>query len=154
MGKIKIAVITLASSLFIAIGFLPNLAYADCANPATSAEAVQCGSCDAAGQSSCDPAQATTNINDTITSVINLLSLAVGVVAVIMIIVAGFRYITSGGNEQTIATAKKTLLYALIGLAIAAVAQGIARFVLRETTNPNNTGDTTEVSPGAAQSPH
>ena len=117
------------------LGFLfltPSLAIAQ-ENPAKGA--INEGACAASGQDNCDPGAATTSINSTIESVINILSLAVGIIAVIMIIVAGFRYITSGGNEQTIATAKKTLTYALIGLVIAVLAQVIARFVLRETTN-------------------
>ena len=40
------------------------------------------------------------------------------VIAVIAIIYAGFLFMTSGGNEEKVTTAKKTLVWALIGLAI------------------------------------
>src|SRR5581483_10253440 len=62
-------------------------------------------------------------VNKLIKQIINLLSVIVGVIAVIMIIVGGFRYITSGGSDTGIASAKKTILYALIGLVIVALAQ-------------------------------
>lgn len=62
--------------------------------------------------------------------VVNFLSLIVGVVAVIMIIVGGFRYITSGGESGNVSGAKNTLMYAIIGLIIVALAQFIVRFVL------------------------
>jgi hypothetical protein len=72
--------------------------------------------------------------NDLIKNVINIFSLVVGIVAVIMIIVAGFRYITSGGNDGNVSTAKNTILYAVIGLIVVALAQIIVRFVLAKAT--------------------
>lgn len=75
-----------------------------------------------------------TSINGTITTVVNIISIVVGVLAVIMIIVGGFRYITSGGKEEGVKGAKNTILYALIGLIIVALAQVIVRFVLSKTT--------------------
>jgi hypothetical protein len=58
----------------------------------------------------------TTKINNIITTIINLFSILVGVVSVIMIILGGFRYITSGGESTKITGAKNTIIYALIGL--------------------------------------
>jgi hypothetical protein len=77
---------------------------------------------------------AVSTINDLIRKVINLLSVIVGVVAVIMIMVGGFRYITSGGNDTGVTSAKNTILYAIIGLIIVALAQLLVRFVLRQVT--------------------
>jgi type IV secretory pathway VirB2 component (pilin) len=73
------------------------------------------------------------DVNNVITTIINLLSGVVGVVAVIMIVVAGFKYITSSGDSTKLTSAKNTLLYALIGLVIVALAQAIVRFVLVKT---------------------
>lgn len=75
------------------------------------------------------------NVNDLIADVINIFSLIVGVVAVIMIIVGGFRYITSGGNDSNVSGAKNTILYAIIGLVIVALSQFIVRFVLDRVTS-------------------
>lgn len=62
--------------------------------------------------------------------IVNLLSVIVGIVAVIMIIVGGFRYITSGGESSNVSGAKNTLIYAIVGLIIVALAQFIVHFVL------------------------
>jgi cytochrome bd-type quinol oxidase subunit 2 len=72
------------------------------------------------------------SINDTISNVINILSSLVGVVAVVMLIVGGFRYITSGGDSNRVASAKNTIIYALIGVVIVALAQIIVQFVLNK----------------------
>ncbi len=69
-------------------------------------------------------------INNLVTSVISLLSWAIGVVAVFMIIVGGFKYITSGGDTAGVTAAKNTILYAIIGLVIVALAQVIVKFIL------------------------
>ncbi len=69
-------------------------------------------------------------LNSLVTSVISLLSWAIGVVAVFMIIVGGFKYITSGGDTTGVTAAKNTILYAIIGLVIVALAQVIVKFIL------------------------
>jgi hypothetical protein len=51
-----------------------------------------------------------------------------------MIIYAGFRYVSSGGNDDAVKGAKNTILYAIIGLVIVALAQIIVHFVLAKTT--------------------
>jgi hypothetical protein len=73
------------------------------------------------------------SINTTINTVVNILSSLVGIAAVVMIIVGGFRYITSGGDSTRVASAKNTVIYALIGLVIAALAKVIAQFVLNKS---------------------
>jgi hypothetical protein len=67
--------------------------------------------------------------------VVNIFSLIVGIIAIIMIIVGGFRYITSGGSSDKVGGAKNTLVYAIIGLIIVALAQIIVHFVLNQTNN-------------------
>jgi cytochrome bd-type quinol oxidase subunit 2 len=80
-------------------------------------------------------ADAGSSVNDLIADVINIFSLVVGVVSVIMIIYGGFRYITSGGESNSVSSAKNTILYAIIGLVIVALAQFIVRFVLGRVTD-------------------
>jgi len=87
------------------------------------------------GQCNVATSDATTKINDIIHTIVNLLSAIVGVVAVLMIIVGGFRYITSGGNDTSVTSAKNTILYAIIGLVVVALAQLIVRFTLSKLTN-------------------
>jgi len=76
----------------------------------------------------------TSSFNDVLARIINIISVIVGVAAVIMIIIGGFRYIVSGGKQESVTSAKNTILYGLIGLIIVALAQVIVRFVLKETT--------------------
>jgi hypothetical protein len=74
-------------------------------------------------------------LNTLITRVVNLFSVIVGIVAVIMIIVGGFKYITSGGDSSNVSDAKNTILYAIVGLIIVALSQFLVRFVLSQATN-------------------
>ncbi len=76
-----------------------------------------------------------TTLNNVIKTVINFLSVAVGLFAVIELIYGGFRYITSGGDSGKISGAKNHILYALIGLVIVAVSQVIVRVVLVKSIN-------------------
>jgi cytochrome b len=83
----------------------------------------------------CSTSDATERINNLIHTIVNLLSAVVGIVAVIMIIFGGLRYITSGGNDTSVTSAKNTILYAIIGLIIVALAQVLVRFTLNKVTN-------------------
>jgi hypothetical protein len=85
--------------------------------------------------SDCSTSDATERINNLIHTIVNLLSAIVGIVAVIMIIFGGLRYITSGGNDTSVTSAKNTILYAIIGLIIVALAQVLVRFTLNKVTN-------------------
>lgn len=84
---------------------------------------------------SCTPTAGQSSVQSTLTTVINLISLVVGVAAVIMIIIGGFKYVTSNGDSGSVSSAKDTILYAIIGLVIVAMAQVIVRFVIVETTS-------------------
>ncbi|MGA3150601.1 MAG: pilin [Candidatus Saccharimonadales bacterium] len=84
---------------------------------------------------SCSSSNANTSINNIVHTIVNLLSAIVGIVAVIMIIVGGLRYITSGGNDTSVTSAKNTILYAIVGLIVVALAQIIVRFTLSKVTN-------------------
>lgn len=78
--------------------------------------------------------EAQDSVNNIIATVINIFSVVVGVVAVIMIIFGGFKYITSGGDSGNISSAKNTILFAIVGLVIVALAQIVVRFVLARAT--------------------
>ena len=63
----------------------------------------------------------------------NLLAIAFGViaaVAVIVIILAAINFATSDGNPDDISKAKKTIIYALVGLTIALSAEAIIFTIL------------------------
>jgi len=85
-------------------------------------------------------------IASTAKQVVNILSLVIGAVAVIMIIVGGFRYIVSAGAADKVTAAKNTIVYALIGLVVVVFAQLIVHFVLNkatEVTNPASSASST-----------
>lgn len=85
------------------------------------------------GVSSCTTGgsvSATFQIEAFIQNIISLLSWGIGLVAVFMIILGGFKYITSGGESTGVTAAKNTILYAIIGLVIVALSQIIVRFIL------------------------
>lgn len=67
-------------------------------------------------------------------NIVSLFSVVVGAVSILMIIYGGFRYITSGGDSGKVGNAKNTLIYAVVGLVIVALAQLIVHFVLNQTT--------------------
>src|SRR5947209_5410765 len=73
---------------------------------------------------------ATGSANTLITDVLQILSVVIGLVAVIMIMIGGFHYVTSGGSQEKVKKAKETLLYAIIGIIIVVLAQTIVKFVL------------------------
>ncbi len=63
----------------------------------------------------------------------NLIGVILGflaIIAVIMILIGGFKWMTAGGNEDQVAQARQILLASIIGLAIILAAWGIANFVL------------------------
>lgn len=72
-------------------------------------------------------------ISNVATKVVNVFSVLVGAVAVIMIIYGGFRYITSGGDSGSVGNAKNTLIYAIVGLIVVALAQLIVRIVINQS---------------------
>lgn len=55
-----------------------------------------------------------------------------GIIAVAIVVFAGFRWMTSGGNEERIKSAQKTLTAAIIGLVIILSAYMITNFVISE----------------------
>jgi type IV secretory pathway VirB2 component (pilin) len=64
-----------------------------------------------------------------------ILQIAFGIIAalaVLMIVIAGFRFAASGSNPQEAAKARETIVYAIVGLLVAITAEAIVTFVLRK----------------------
>jgi hypothetical protein len=83
------------------------------------------GSCGGSGQA---------GINHLLKVVLNILSAIAGLIAVIMVIIAGIKFSTSGGDGQKLASAKGTLIYAIVGLVVVALSQIIVHFVIGNVT--------------------
>lgn len=61
---------------------------------------------------------------------INVFIYVIGAISVLMVVIGGLRYTLSGGDAAGIRSAKDTIVYALIGLAISMLAFGIVNFVI------------------------
>jgi predicted permease len=142
--KIKLLFASLALSVSMAVPAVavPVLVHADTNNITSGL----CTGANAAangpnGGTDCTVAEnGNSSLKTVAARIVNIFSLIVGIVAVIMIIYGGFRYITSGGDSGRVGTAKNTLIYAIIGLIIVALAQFIVHYVLTTTSS--------SVSPG------
>ena len=77
----------------------------------------------------------------TAASVINVLMGFLGIIAVVIILLGGFKWMTAGGGEDKIAEAKKLMTAGVVGLAIILAAWGITVFVLQSLLSA--TGSTT-----------
>lgn len=62
-------------------------------------------------------------------TIIKMILYLVGIVAVVMIVIGGFRYVASQGDASAIKGAKDTIMYAVIGLVVAVLAYTIVNFV-------------------------
>lgn len=65
-----------------------------------------------------------------LTKAARIISILVGIGSVIMIIIGGFKYVLAAGDTTSIANAKNTIIYAVVGLTVSLVSQGIITFVL------------------------
>jgi hypothetical protein len=68
--------------------------------------------------------------DDLVDKLIGITIGVVGALALLFIVIGGYRYVISQGNPQAVAQAKNTILYALIGLIVAISAQVIVSFVI------------------------
>ena len=99
--------------------------------PAVSAESVIGKACDGSDSVICQQQKnGSAKANTFIQNVISTLLFIVAAICVIVIIIGGIRYATSGGDSGQVKSAKDTILYAVIGLVVALMAYVIERFVL------------------------
>ncbi len=70
-----------------------------------------------------------------IANIVRLLLLFAGGIAVLFIIIGGYQYLTSAGNEEQAESGKKTLINALIGIVIIVLAYVIVNVVVSLVTN-------------------
>lgn len=70
------------------------------------------------------------NSHTTISTPISWAFWLLAAISVIVIIIGGFRYVTSQGNQQQLQSAKSTILYAVVGLVVAISARLIVQLVV------------------------
>lgn len=86
------------------------------------------------GASGCTPPAGSPDVDSTLKKGINLFSAIIGIIAVVMFMIGGLKYMTSQGDSGQMNSAKNTLLYAAIGLVVVALAQIIVKFVFERFT--------------------
>lgn len=132
--KLKQPLLIIASlAVLFAPAFMPAVASADTTPGLTQIQSNLCGGVNnlqLGSTGSCDGNGSQDTFNKIITTAVNVFSVVVGIVAVIMIIVGGFKYITSGGESNNVSSAKNTILFAIVGLIIVGLAQVIVHFVV------------------------
>ena len=77
-----------------------------------------------------NPNGGTTTLPAFIRNIVNILLFVIGAVAVVMIIIGGFKYVVSNGDQSAVTGAKNTILYAVIGLVIAILGYAVVEFVV------------------------
>ncbi len=65
-----------------------------------------------------------------ITNITQALVYVIAAISTVVIVIGGLKYVLSGGDPQSTKSAKDTIMYALIGVAIAIVSQSLVLFVL------------------------
>ena len=80
----------------------------------------------------CGPEQ---GVNDIIITVLNIIIGVAFVIAVLFLVIGGFRYITAQGNEESAEKGRKTIVNALIGIVVIILSFAIVRIVSRVISN-------------------
>lgn len=132
-SKIITAIITIILGAF-SLSFIPASTHAVdiCSQSGVSDEVKRANGCQGEGD--------TAKLSDTIVGILNGIVGVLGAVAAIFIVVGGINYMTSQGDAAKTKKAKDTILYAVIGLIIAALAFAIVNFVVTNIID-NGGGD-------------
>lgn len=127
----NIAKVILAFILSITVAVVP-VAGASALTLQDGAEAAQCDGC---------PSNLFGD-SGVFKQVTNTILYIVGIIAVIMLIIGGIRYVVSGGDSKKVTDAKNTVLYAIIGLIICFLAFAIVNFVISALPSEQTTEET------------
>jgi len=75
-----------------------------------------------------------TTVHRLLVDTVNVVATVGGIIAIIMIIVAGMKFITSGGDPQGVASARSNLVWAAVGIVVVVMAEVLVHFVLQVST--------------------
>lgn len=129
MKKILLAIIT---GLVVATGLQGGLVHAGAFSG--SKDAVCAGVALKEGQTCAQVTAGSRDPSDIVKIALNIFSVIIGIIAVVMMMIGGVKYMTSQGDPSQTNSAKNTILYAAIGIVVAALSQVIVRFVLTRFT--------------------
>ncbi len=77
-----------------------------------------------------DPGIGSNPVNETLITAINLLSIVGGIIAVIIIIIAGINMTLSSGDSGKVTSSRNSIIYALVGAVVIVLARSIVIFVI------------------------
>lgn len=92
------------------------------------------GQCEVSGGKTCSETDTTGtgNLTSIFTTIVNILLFLVGSIAVIMLVIGGFKYVTSNGSQEAVTSAKNTIMYSIIGIVVAFLAYAAVNFVITQ----------------------
>jgi len=123
-SKVKTAAMAVALAVMGAGVAAPAFAV-NCPDGGTADSYAECGM----KKADPDGGQGAT-LDVTVKNIINGVLYVVGILAVVMVIIGGVQYTTSGGDSAAVTKAKNTILYGIVGLVIAILAYAIVNFVV------------------------
>jgi hypothetical protein len=133
LSKYFVAISTLVT---MSAAVAPATTFASCTS--NIANSIQQGVNSTGANASCgDKGSLTGGINNVAKTITTDFSILIGVISVIMIIYAGFKYVTSGGSSDNANSARNILMYAVIGLIITVIAQLIVHLVINSASKIN-----------------
>jgi len=135
--KISKYFVTISTLVTMSVAVVPATTFAVCTNIGSGVQeginstlgtnTAKCGS----------GGSLTGGINNVAKTITTDFSILIGVISVIMIIYAGFKYVTSGGSSDNANSARNILMYAVIGLIITVIAQLIVHLVINSASKIN-----------------
>ncbi|MBR3115905.1 Ig domain-containing protein [Candidatus Saccharibacteria bacterium] len=90
----------------------------------------------------------TDSLPDFIVNILIAIIAIVGIISVIYVVIGGIKYIKSSGNSEEVKTAKNTIIFASIGIAVTALAFAIVNFSISLTGRGASGGTTTASGQG------
>lgn len=121
---------------FSMVATLPTFADTDICSLDVSAEVKAAAGCSGTGVS-------VDTLPSVIVRILNAIILVAGLIAVVFVVIGGINYMTSSGDAAKIKKAKDTILYAIIGLVVCALAFAIVNFVINNILNSESGKDIT-----------
>lgn len=121
MRKIIITMVCLVAMAFST----PKLAFADTAPDACTFNSTS--------TEICNPIKAK-DAKELLVQIIEIILGIIALVAVTVIVISGFRLVISQGNESQVKAARNAITYAIVGLAVSALAYSIIAIINRAIT--------------------
>ena len=81
----------------------------------------------------------TRDVRETVAQIIRVAMGLLGIVAVVIILIGGFYWMTAGGDETRVETGKKWIFSGVIGLAIILSAYALANFIINSLVTATTT---------------